>query len=207
MFSKEDFELELESRLNEFYHQKIVPLEKEIIRLGGKINIKEDDGQIIFKLDNFYPLDPFKEGKKTPYFWESNESEYYTFFKFLFEACFEKKWIQIIPLYNYDETLNYWMHAFGCNNKVDLVFSESNEDFLSPMLWKGNLNLFVYLIDKLFKEKYISSSRVDEAIKNRFFKSTSVGSIANTKSRLKHKTPSKSYQIDEVFDEILTRLD
>ena len=88
MFSKEDFELELESRLNEFYHQKIVPLEKEIIRLGGKINIKEDDGQIIFKLDNFYPLDPFKEGKKTPYFWESNESEYYTFFKFLFEACF-----------------------------------------------------------------------------------------------------------------------
>lgn len=31
MYFKEDFESELESRLNEFYHQKIVPLEKRLL--------------------------------------------------------------------------------------------------------------------------------------------------------------------------------
>ena len=41
MYSKEDFESELESRLNEFYHQKIVPLEKEIIRLGSRLDSEE----------------------------------------------------------------------------------------------------------------------------------------------------------------------
>ena len=207
MFTKEDFESELESHLNEFYHNKIVPLEKEIIRLGGKINIEEDKEQIRFKLRSFSPRDPFKEGKKTPHFWENNESEYYTFFKFLFEACFEKNWIQIIPLYNYDQTLNYWMRAFGCNNELDLMVSKRDEDFLSPILWKGYNNLFVYLIDKLIREKYISSARVNEVIKNLFFKSSSISTIANTKSKLKNNPPSKSYQIDNIFDEILKRLE
>ena len=43
MYSKEDFESELESSLNEFYHQKIVPLEKEIIKLGGNLDSKYID--------------------------------------------------------------------------------------------------------------------------------------------------------------------
>ena len=39
MLSKKDFETELKNYLNEFYHQKIVPLEKQIISLGGKLNL------------------------------------------------------------------------------------------------------------------------------------------------------------------------
>ena len=44
MYSKEDFESELESRLNEFYHQKIVPLEKEIVKLGVGIFFQDSWG-------------------------------------------------------------------------------------------------------------------------------------------------------------------
>jgi hypothetical protein len=76
------------------------------------------------------------------------------------------------------------MRAFGCNNELDLVFSEGNEDFLSPILWKGYNNLFVYLIDKLIREKYISSARVNEVIKNLFFKSSSISTIAKTQPSL-----------------------
>ena len=36
-FSQEDLESKLEAYLNEFYRQRIVPLEKEIMRLGGEI--------------------------------------------------------------------------------------------------------------------------------------------------------------------------
>jgi len=37
-FSQEDLESMLESYLNEFYHQRIVPLEKAIMKLGGDID-------------------------------------------------------------------------------------------------------------------------------------------------------------------------
>ena len=50
MYSKEDFESELESRLNEFYHQKIVPLEKEIIKLGGRLDSEGNQNIIDLRL-------------------------------------------------------------------------------------------------------------------------------------------------------------
>ena len=48
MYSKEDSESELENRLNEFYHQKIVPLEKEITRLGGKLDFEDQRSREIY---------------------------------------------------------------------------------------------------------------------------------------------------------------
>jgi len=50
MYSKVDFESELESRLNEFYHQKIVPLEKEIVKLGGSNT--PDNLQVLCRICN-----------------------------------------------------------------------------------------------------------------------------------------------------------
>ena len=38
----------IEVSLNDFYHEKVVPLEKEIIKLGGKLPIASED--IKFKL-------------------------------------------------------------------------------------------------------------------------------------------------------------
>ncbi len=38
----------IEVRLNDFYHEKVVPLEKEIIKLGGKLPTASKD--IEFKL-------------------------------------------------------------------------------------------------------------------------------------------------------------
>ena len=47
----------IEVSLNDFYHEKVVPLEKEIIELGGKLPIASED--IKFKLFQYRPLDPF----------------------------------------------------------------------------------------------------------------------------------------------------
>ena len=63
MYSKDDFESELESRLNEFYHQKIVPLEKEIIRLGGRLDFEGNQNNIDFQLGRFQPKNPFIEDR------------------------------------------------------------------------------------------------------------------------------------------------
>ena len=105
MYSKEDFEWELESRLNEFYHQKIVPLEKEIIKLGGRLDSERNQKNIDLQLVRFLPKNPFKEDRENIHFWEDENSFYYRFFKSLFEYCLEKELITIKkPLYTYNDT-------------------------------------------------------------------------------------------------------
>ena len=69
MYSKEYFESELESRLNEFYHQKRVPLEKEIIRLGGRLDFEENENNIDLQSGRFLPKNPFKESRENIHFW------------------------------------------------------------------------------------------------------------------------------------------
>ncbi|MCH1547659.1 MAG: hypothetical protein L7S44_03760 [Flavobacteriaceae bacterium] len=91
MYSKEDFESELESRLNEFYYQKIVPLEKEIIRLGGRLDYEGNQNIIDLQLDSFLPKNPFIEDRENIHFWDNENSYYYRFFKSLFEYCLEKE--------------------------------------------------------------------------------------------------------------------
>lgn len=114
MYSKEEFESELESRLNEFYHRKIVPLEKEIMRLGGELPQPEDDDILEYKIYPFRPLDPFRESRSIFHYWKDEQSDYYKFFKSLFEECLDKGWITLVLPYSYEETYNYWMYLFGC---------------------------------------------------------------------------------------------
>ena len=119
MYSKEDYESELESHLNEFYHQKIVPLEKEIIRLGGRLDFGGNQNNINLSIGRFLPNNPFKETK------ENENSLYYRFFKSLFEYCLKKELITIMkPLYNYEDTFIYRMWVFGCIDELNLVLKK-----------------------------------------------------------------------------------
>jgi len=212
MYSKEDFESELESRLNEFYHQKIVPLEKEIIKLGGRLDSEGNQNIIDLRLGRFLPKNPFIEDRENIHFWEDENSDYYKFFKSLFEECLEKEWITTKkPLYTYEETFSYWMWVFGCfnhiNKKFNIVVNKDDKNLVSPIEWQGQKNLCVYLIDSLVKERYISSTKPNELIKQHFLPSSEISTIANTKSKLKNKKPSKSSEIDELVFELTSRLE
>ena len=108
MYSKEDFESELESRLNEFYYQKIVPLEKEIIRLGGRLDSEGNQNIIDLELGRFLPRNPFIEDRENIHYWENKHSCYYRFFKSLFKYCFEQEWVIIKKsFYTYEDTFIY----------------------------------------------------------------------------------------------------
>ena len=212
MYSKVDFESELESRLNEFYHQKIVPLEKEIVKLGGRLDFERNQNNVDLQLGRFLPKNPFKESRENIHFWEDENSDYYKFFKFLFEQCLEKEWILIIkPLYTYEETFIYWMWVFGCFNQIDKKFNITmnidDKNLVTPIEWKGQKNLCIYLIDLLVKEKYISSMKPNELIKQHFLPSSEISTIANTKSKLKSKKSAKSSEIDELLFELTSRLE
>lgn len=76
-FSQEDLESKLESYLNEFYHQRIVPLEKEIIRLGGSLDFEGNQDNINLKISRFLPKNPFRESRKNIHYWEDENSFYY----------------------------------------------------------------------------------------------------------------------------------
>ena len=94
-FSQEDLESKLESYLNEFYHKKIVPLEKEIIRLGGRLDFEGNQNNVNLIINRFLPKNPFKESRENIHFWEDEKSDYYKFFKSMIEECLEKEWIKI----------------------------------------------------------------------------------------------------------------
>jgi hypothetical protein len=211
MYSKEDFESELESRLNELYHQKIVPLEKEIIKLGGNLDSEGNQNNIDLQLGRFLPKNPFIEDRENIHFWEDENSDYYKFFKSLFEECLEKEWIKIKkPHYTYEETFIYWMWVFGCFNHIDkkfnIVVNIDDENHVSPIEWFGQNNICVYLIVSL-ENRYISTTKRNKLIENHFLPNSDRNTIANTKSKLKYKKPSKSSEIDELLFELTSRLE
>ena len=211
-FSQEDLESKLETYLNEFYHQKIVPLEKEIMRLGGRLDSEGNQDNINLSIGRFLGRNPFKESRENIHFWENENSDYYRFFKSLFEECLEKEWvITKEPFYTYEETFSYWMWVFGCLNHIDkkfnIVVNKDDKNLVSPIEWQGKKNLCVYLIDSLVKERYISSTKPNELIKQHFLPSSEISTIANTKSKLKYKKPSKSSEIYELLIELTSRLE
>ena len=81
----------IENSLNDFYHERIVPLEKQIIKLGGIA--KNPPNEIEFKFRYFSPIDAFKD--TSSHFWDYPESNYYKFFSLLFKAVLDRGWISI----------------------------------------------------------------------------------------------------------------
>ena len=220
MFSKEDFESELESHLNEFYHNKIVPLEKEIVRLGGELHLEENQNTVNLRLVRFLPMNPFKEKREEMFYWVDNNSDYYKFFKSLFKECLKKEWITIKPvIYDYKKTFINWMWTFGCvdlsKKSLDKTINLNIRKYVSPLEWYGQKNLCVYLIDYLDKMGFISSRRPNEIIKEIFLPNSNISTIANTKSKFRfnkkdkifEKKPLKSSEIDDLISELIARLD
>ena len=215
MYSKEDFESELESRLNEFYHQKIVPLEKEIIRLGGRLDYEGNQNIFDFQLGRFLPKNPFIEDRENIHFWENKNSYYYRFFKSLFEYCLEKEFITIKkPLYNYEDTFTYWMWVFGCINDsitdLNITLNVDSKEIISPIEWFGQKNLCIYLVDYLDKKKYVSSKRPNKLIIIHFLPNSTIETIANTKTKFRwnkddkefDNMPLKSIELDKFLSDL-----
>ena len=220
MYSKEDFDSELENRLNEFYHQKIVPLEKEFIRLGGRLDSEGNQNTIELQLGSFLPKNPFKEDRENVHFWENKNSYYYRFFKSLFEYCLEKELITIKkPLYNHEDTLNYWTWVFGCidelNKELNLVLSVDEQKIVSPIEWQGQKNICIYLVDYLDKKKYIQSRKPNVLIKEHFLPNSTIETIANTKTKFRWNKgdkefgniPLKSIELDKFLSNLSMSLD
>lgn len=182
---KEELNKIISDSLNQFYIERVVPLKKEIIRLGGKLPEGEE---VNLKFRHFNPLDPFKEGLEIVEYWTNPSSEYYQFFERLFYKCIERSWIKFIPPYSKDDTLSYWMYIFGCQTELQaLIFKKNSKHHLSPIQWQGQKNICIYLIRLLIKEKYVSQKGNNELIKNHFLPSSKISSIANGKTPQKRK--------------------
>ena len=62
----------IENSLNDFYHERIVPLEKQIIKLGGIT--KKAPNVIEFKFRMFNPINAFKDTSN--HFWDTSSVNY-----------------------------------------------------------------------------------------------------------------------------------
>ena len=219
-FSQEDLESKLESYLNEFYHQKIVPLEKEIIRLGGKLDFEGNQDNINLIINRFLPKNPFKEFRENIHYWEDENCFYYRFFKSLFEWCIEKELITIKkPLFTCRGTFIYWMWVFGCidelNRELSLVLKKDEKKIVSPIEWFGQKNLCIYLVDYLDKKEYIHSRKSNELIKEHFLPNSTIETIATTKTKFRwnkvekefDNSPLKSKEMDKFLFDLTIRLE
>ena len=191
----------IDYRMKEHYFDKILPLEKEIVTLGGsKIGIKPNFLQ-------YTPLDPFKEKDRYPHYWETPESEYYTFFKTLLKACIERSWIVTVSPCSLSDATSYWLKIFRCVEDVDLVFKMSKEEFVRPFKWQGQINLGIYLNDKLREEKYVASSKNNHIIKSHFFPESDIANSRNQGKNSKKGKPTGYEEVDKMISEILNTLD
>ena len=145
VFSKKVDEL-IDNKMEEQYFDKILPLEKEIVRLGGSIPKKnKSEIDIRLKFLQYTPKDPFFEQNRNPHYWETPESDYYRFFKALLSACMERSWIVIAHPYNLNDVTSYWLKMFRCVDDLDMVFNASKEEFVRPFKWQGKVNLCIFI--------------------------------------------------------------
>jgi len=198
---KDELNKIISDSLNQFYIDRVLPLEEEIFRLGGKPPKGEE---INLKLRYFKPLDPFKEGLKIVEYWKTPSSEYYRFFERLFYKCIERSWIKFIPPYSKDDTLSYWMYIFGCQAELPaLILKKNSNHHLSPIQWAGQKNICIYLIRLLIKQGYVGQRGKNELIKNHFLPSSKVSSIANSKN----PSEKKKKDLEELIFEITGSLE
>ena len=194
-FSEKVNEL-IENKMEEQYFDKILPLEKEIVRLGGSIPKKnKSEIDIRLKFLQYTPKDPFFEQNRNPYYWETPESEYYTFFKALLSACMERSWMVIAHPCSLDDVTSYWLKMFRCVDDLDMVFNASKEEFVRPFKWQGKVNLCIYLNDKLREDKFVKSTKNNHIISNHFLPESD---IANSRNQSKNNKTGKPIDYEEV---------
>ena len=206
-FSEKVNEL-IENKMEEQYFDKILPLEKEIVRLGGSIPKKnKSEIDIRLKFLQYTPKDPFFEQNRNPYYWETPESEYYTFFKALLSACMERSWVVIAHPCNLDDVTSYWLKMFRCVDDLDMVFNASKEEFVRPFKWQGKVNLCIYLNDKLREDKFVKSTKNNHIISNHFLPESDIANSRNQSKNNKTGKPIDYEEVDKMISEILDTLD
>ena len=206
-FSEKVNEL-IENKMEEQYFDKILPLEKEIVRLGGSIPKKnKSEIDIRLKFLQYTPKDPFFEQNRNPYYWETPESEYYTFFKALLSACMERSWMVIADPCSLDDVTSYWLKMFRCVDDLDMVFNASKEEFVRPFKWQGKVNLCIYLNDKLREDKFVKSTKNNHIISNHFLPESDIANSRNQSKNNKTGKPIDYEEVDKMISEILDTLD
>ena len=206
-FSEKVDEL-IDNKMEEQYFDKILPLEKEIVRLGGSIPKKnKSEIDIRLKFLQYTPNDPFKEQDRYPYYWETPESDYYRFFKALLSACMERSWIVIAHPCNLNDVTSYWLKMFRCVDDLDMVFNASKEEFVRPFKWQGKVNLCIYLNDKLREDKFVKSTKNNHIISNHFLPESDIANSRNQSKNNKTGKPIDYEEVDKMISEILDTLD
>ena len=201
---KSFIEESIKKGLNDFYHERIVPLEKQILNLGGTIQKNPDE--IKFKFRTFKPMNAFKDTSN--HFWNDSESNYYKFFSLLFKATLNRGWISIDEPFKIEDVHGYWMGVFGCST-FPLTLKRKNEKFELVRLteWKGSKVLLVYLIDTLVDLKIISSRRKDITIAENFLIGSDVANLRKSFKGNKSQKPKSFQEIHDIIEEIQTSLD
>ena len=206
VFSEKVDEL-IDNKMEEQYFDKILPLEKEIVRLGGSIPKKnKSEIDIRLKFLQYTPNDPFKEQDRYPYYWETPESDYYRFFKALLSACMERSWIVIAHPCNLNDVTSYWLKMFRCVDDLDMVFNASKEEFVRPFKWQGKVNLCIYLNDKLREDKFVKSTKNNHIISNHFLPESDIANSRNQSKNNKTGKPIDYEEVDKMISEILNTL-
>lgn len=187
----------IDEKLNDFYHEKVKPLELQLQKLGVTPVTEERDetkayGEV--NLLRYNPKDPFKEAQKNPNYHFDIKSDYYRFFEMLLDECLEMGWLKIEEYAVYDDLKRYWMWMFGCREDYSGVFLVEQENRvgadLTPMKlieWKGNKSLCVYLLYVLTDRGYMTQAKKNEVIKAHFLPDSSTHSIATLRGKYHNK--------------------
>ena len=192
----------IENSLNDFYHERVAPLEKQIIKLGGTVNRNPDE----FKFRYFKPINAFKDTSN--HFWDDPESNYYKFFSLLFKATLDRRWISIDEPFKIEDVHGYWMGVFGCST-IPLTLKKKDEkvELVRLTEWKGSKVLLVYLIDTLVDLKIISSRRKDITIAENFLIGSDVANLRKSFKGNKSQKPKHFQEIHDMIEEIQDSLD
>jgi len=198
----------VDERLREQYFEKILPLEREIKKLGGTLpEDKKDTLNLEVKFLKYTPLDPFKEQDKLTEYWRCEESDYYRFFKALLSACMERSWIIVNSPYTVEDASLYWLKMFRCVDEYNIILKASTEEIVRPFEWQGKVNLCIYLNDKLRKEKYVTTSKNNHIIKQHFLPDSDIANSRNQAQLTKTGKPTGYEEVDNIISEILNTLD
>jgi len=194
----------IENSLNDFYHERIVPLEKQIIKLGGIT--KKAPNVIEFKFRMFNPINAFKDTSN--HFWDDPESNYYKFFSLLFKAVLDRGWITIYKPFEIKDVHGHWMGVFGCSTfPLTLMKKDEKFELVRLLEWKGSKVLLVYLIDTLVDFRIISSRRKDITIAENFLTGSDVANLRKSFKGNKSQKPKSFLEIHNMIEEIQNSLD